>query len=111
MFVTPELEVSDYYPNWAAPDAPWAVPGLFSWAYLRMGVEASVGPISVAASTALRSTPFGGPFGLSAPIPIGLEFRWHAAETPLVISAMAIGEVESASAYWFGGGLTIGLRI
>lgn len=112
-FATPEIEVSDYYPNWAATTgsgAEWTTPGLFAWAYLRLGVEATTGAYSIAFSTALRSSPFGAPIALAGPYPLGLEVRWHAASSPLVLSFMATGEFEDLGDYYLGAGLGMGLR-
>ena len=112
-FATPEIEVSNYYPNWAATSgsgASWTTPGLFAWAYLRVGIEATTGPCSIAFSGALRSSPFGGPVALAGPYPIGLEVRWHAGSSPLVVSFMATGEFEDLGDYYLGAGLGLGLR-
>jgi hypothetical protein len=109
-FAAPELEVSDYYPNWTAPGARWDTPGFFAWAYLRLGLEATAGRYSIAVSGALRSAPFGGEFELAGPTPIGLEIRWHAPSTPLVLSFIATGEIESLSSYWIGAGIGVGFR-
>jgi hypothetical protein len=109
-FADPELEISTYYPGWAGSGARWDTPGLFSWAYLRLGLEAAAGPYTFGLSGALRSSPFGGAFGLAGPYPLGLELRWHAPSSPLVVSLIATGEFESLDSYYLGAGLGIGLR-
>lgn len=109
-FVSPELEVSNYYPGWAAAGASWATPGFFSWGYLRLGLEATAGPYVIAFSGALRSSPFGGPFAIAGPYPLGLEVRWHARSSPLSLSFIATGEIEDFSNYYFGAGLSLGYR-
>lgn len=109
-FASPELQVSDYYPNWSAAGARWTAPGFFAWAYLRLGLEATAGRYSIGLSGALRSAPFGGPFELAGPYPLGLEVRWHAPSSPLVLSFIATGEIESLSSYYFGAGIGLGFR-
>jgi hypothetical protein len=109
-FASPEIEVSDYYPGWAAGGARWATPGAFAWAYLRLGCEATVGRYSLGLSSALRTSPFGGPLELAGPVPIGLEARWHAPASPFVLSLVATGEIDGLSSYYFGGGIGIGFR-
>ncbi|MDP3179902.1 MAG: hypothetical protein Q8M76_18470 [Spirochaetaceae bacterium] len=109
-FVCPELQISDFYPYWADEGAAWEVPGIFSWGYLRTGVEGSSGPISLALSAAFRTRPFGGPIGLKLPLPVAAELRWHAPDAPLVLQAFATGEVRAPGSYYFGGGLGAGIR-
>lgn len=109
-FATPEIEISDYYPNWL-DDGRWATPGLFSWAYLRLGLEATLGRCTLGLSGVLRSAPFGGRLELAGPYPIGFEARWYSPSSPLVLSFVATGEVEDLSSYYFGAGLDIGFRL
>jgi hypothetical protein len=109
-FLSPELEFSTYYPNWASREAPWSTPGFFAWAYLRLGLEASVGRHSIAFSGALRSSPFGQGLALAGHLPLGLEVRWHAPSSPLVLSLLATGEFEGLSSYYFGAGIGMGIR-
>jgi hypothetical protein len=108
-FAVPEIEASSYYPGWAS-DTRWTPPGFFAWAYLRLGFEASSGRWTAALSSALRSAPFGGPFELAGPFPIGLELRWHAPSSPLVLSLAATGEFESMTDCYLGGGIGLGFR-
>jgi hypothetical protein len=115
-FVSPEIEVSDFYPNWASspvagvPAPQWTTPGNFAWAYLRLGLEATAERYSIGFSGALRTTPFGGVFELAGPYPLGVELRWHAPSSPLVLSFIATGEIQDLSDYYFGAGLGVGFR-
>jgi hypothetical protein len=108
-FATPEVEVSDYYPNWLG--GPWATPGVFAWAYLRLGLEAKAGNCSFALSGALRSSPFGGALALAGPYPLGFEARYYAPDSPWILSFVATGEVEDLADYYVGAGFCVGLRM
>jgi hypothetical protein len=108
-FAAPELEVSNYYPNWIA--GPWETPGLFSWAYLRLGLEAKAGDCTIALSGALRSAPFGGKLELIGPYPLGLEATWYSPSSPWILSFIATGEVEDLANYYFGAGFSLGFRM
>jgi hypothetical protein len=103
-FASPEIEVSSYYPNWdsAGSGEP---PGLFAWAYLRLGLEARSGNFTIALSGALRSEPFGGGIALAGPIPLGLECRWYSPSSPLSLALLVTGEIEDIANYYFGAGL------
>jgi hypothetical protein len=112
LFITPELEVSGYYPYWARQPQTWSTPGLFAWGYLRFGIEASVGrSMTLGVSSALRSEVFGSGFALRLPVPLGLELRWHAPSMPLTLSIAASGEIESLDSYYFGGGVFASFRL
>jgi hypothetical protein len=109
-FAAPEIEVSTYYPNWLS-DGAWATPGLFAWAYLRLGLEAKAGNCTIALSGALRSAPFGGSLELAGPYPLGLEARWYAPSSPWVLSFVATGEIEDLGDYYLGAGFCLGFRL
>jgi hypothetical protein len=111
IFAAPEIELSDYYPNWATAGAPFETPGLFAWAYLRMGIEATLSDCTLGLSGALRSAPLGGPFGLAGPCPIGFELKWHSPSSPLVLEFMATGEIEGIDDYYLGAGLAAAYRL
>jgi hypothetical protein len=111
IFVSPELEVSDYYPYWYGSPLPWSPPGLFAWGYLRAGIEASVGrSLTLGFSGALRTEPFGAGLGIRWPLPLGFEARWHAPGVPLTLSFAATGEIDSLDAYYFGAGVFAAFR-
>jgi hypothetical protein len=111
-FVSPEIEVSDYYPYWYGSSLPYSTPGLFAWGYLRAGIEASVGrSLTLVASGALRTEPFGSALGIRWPLPLGLEARWHAPEMPLTLSFAVMGEIDSPFAYYFGAGAFASFRL
>ncbi len=107
-FVTPELEASTFYPGYG--DDRWEVPGLFTWGYLRAGLEYSLGDVSAAASCALRTQPFNAAFGLSMPIAAGLELRWHSPDRPFVLGLAATGEFGGPNDYYLMGGLFLGRK-
>ena len=111
IFAAPEIELSDYYPNWAAAGAPYEAPGLFAWAYLRVGIEATLSDCTLGLSGALRSAPLGGPFGLAGPCPVGFELKWHSPSSPLVLEFMATGEIEGLDDYYLGAGLAAAYRM
>jgi len=105
----PEIEVSNYYPNWIG--GPWAAPSVFAWAYLRLGLEAKAGDCTVALSGALRGAPFGGKLALAGPYPLGLEARWYSPSSPWVLSLVATGEIEDFANYYIGAGFCLGFRL
>jgi hypothetical protein len=112
LFVAPEVEVSEYYPYWYGSSPHYATPGLFAWGYLRAGIEASVGrSMTLVASGALRTEPFGSAPGIRWPLPLGLEARWHAPRMPLTLSFAVTGEIDSPFAYYFGAGAFASLRL
>ena len=104
--MAPELEVSTFYPGYGEDE----VPGLFSWGYLRAGLEETLGPVSLVASAALRSRPFSEGLELALPVSAGAELRWHSADSPIVLSLIAAGEIEGKDSYYFMGGLCLGWK-
>ena len=106
-FFAPEVEVGTFYPNYD----PAAVPGFYSWGYLRAGFEAQTGPLSIALSGALRSAPFDRGLSLAWPLPAGLELRWHATQSPLVLSFLLTGEFDSRSSWYLNSGFSVGYRL
>jgi hypothetical protein len=107
-FLTPELVASTFYPGYG--DGRWEVPGLFTWGYLRFGLEYTMVDVSVAASCALRSQPFNAAFGLRLPVSAGMEFRWHSPDTPFVLALDLSGEFEGRNDYYLMGGLCLGRK-
>ncbi|HUX38661.1 MAG TPA: PEGA domain-containing protein [Rectinemataceae bacterium] len=107
VFIAPEIDVGPFYPNYD----PARVPGFYSWAYLRGGVETTLGPLSLALSGALRSAPFDRGILLAMPLPAVLEVRWHARKVPLVLSFLLSGEFDSAMSWYLNSGLSLGYRL
>lgn len=110
LMVAPEIQVSTFYPGYGS-DLSWNVPGFFVWAYLRAGFEYTLGSVTFAVSAAPRTSPFdGGSLKLDLPVPAGLEVRWHAAQAPLVLSFLAVGEFGGKRDYYLSSGLSVGFR-
>ncbi len=85
------------------------VPGFSSWLYLRGGILVDAGPVSGGISAAVRTTPFGvGAFAFALPFQIAAEAHWLVPGSHLVLSALVIGEVDSASSFYLAGGGGLG---
>jgi hypothetical protein len=106
-FFSPEIEVGLFHPGYD----PARVSGLFVWAYLRGGIEVTLGDLTAALSAALRSMTFDQGFGIDLPIEAGVEIRWHLPEAPLVVSVVATGEFDRSSSWYLNSGLSIGFRL
>jgi hypothetical protein len=81
--------------------------------YLRAGVMLDLGEVTAGISASTRTQPLPGGvafMGWPAPIQAGAEIHWLIPGTRLLISAMAAGEYEPATArtaesyYFMGGG-------
>ena len=107
VFASPEIAAGTFYPEYN----PALVPGLFTWGYLRGGLESTIGPFSIAASGALRSLPLDTGLGIAWPLSAGLEVRWQARESPLVLSFLSTGEFDSRASWYLNSGLSIGYRL
>ncbi len=107
IFLAPELCAGLFYPNYD----PARVPGFYSWAYLRGGIESTMGPLSFALSGALRSAPFDGGFRLALPLPAGFEIRWHSKKLPLVLSFLLTGEFDTLLSWYLNSGLSLAYRL
>lgn len=84
-----------------------------SLAYLRLGIVADIGALTLGASAALRSTPFTGPsatsFRIDLPIQMGVEAHWIVPGSAVVLSGIVAGEFEGADAFYLMGGLGVGV--
>jgi hypothetical protein len=115
VFLSAEAIASRFYPEWGDQSgAWWEVPGFFTWAYLRGGVEALIGlgpagQLSAMASAAARSWPFGGPSGFQPPLSVAGELAWYPPSSPFVLHAYAAGQWERFYSWYFGGGLGLSL--
>ena len=114
IFGSLQAHVSTFYPGW--DDLDWDTPGLFAWAYGRLGAEALVprvlgGDLALALSAAARTEPFGGRPGFRPPLSVGAEAHWYAPETGLVVSAYAAGEWAGFSSWYYAGGFGVGLML
>jgi len=107
LFVSPEFEVSTFYPGYD----PNLVPGFYAWGYLRAGFELTVDDLSLGLSGALRSTNIEEGLGLAYPIAAGFEARWHSPDSPFVLSFMASGEFDARSSWYLNSGVTAGFRL
>ena len=107
LFITPEVDAGAFYPGYD----PARVPGFYGWAYLRGGLELTLGGVSTAISGILRTKTFDQGLSLSLPVSVGLESRWHAPNSRLVLSLIATGEFDSRSEYYASAGLAIGLHL
>ena len=65
--------------NWAAAGAPYEAPGLFAWAYLRVGIEATLSDCTLGLSGALEAPLWEGPSASQAPAP------WASSELALAL--------------------------
>lgn len=94
-----------------APDLPanaWT-----SIVYLRPGVVADIGSVTLGVSAALRSTPLTGPAAaqpaIQTPVQAGAEVHWIVPGSSVVLSGFAAGEFERADAFYLMGGLGVGV--
>lgn len=111
VFGSAQIAGSDYYPGWGAFSD---VPGFYSWAYLRGGVELLLpdlagGEGTFAVSAAGRTSPFSSGLSLTLPLSIGAELHWYAPRSPTVLSVYGSGEWASDNNWYFGGGFGVGL--
>jgi hypothetical protein len=85
--------------------------GMVGWLYLRAGVMLDMGEFTAGISASTRTEPLpGGISLLSSPIPFeaGAEVHWLVPGTRLVLSALAAGEYQDSSNYYFMGGVGLG---
>ncbi len=113
-FASAQVMASTYYPGWA--DGRWETPGLFAWAYGRLGLEILVsgflgGDLTAAVSAAARTEPFGTGAGFRPPLSAGAELHWYAPDSGLVLSAYAAGEWAGFTSWYWAGGLGIGFAL
>ena len=111
VFGSAQVAGSNYYPGW---DAFSDVPGFYTWAYLRGGVELLLpdlagGEGTFAVSAAGRTSPFSSGLSLTLPLSIGAELHWYAPHSPTVLSVYGAGEWGSDHNWYFGGGFGVGL--
>ena len=116
-FCSLQAEVSTYYPGWTAADMEAEfVPGLFSWAYLRGGLELPIpdllgGSGSAAFSVAARSSPFNEGLSFTLPLSVGAELHYFLPRSSRVISIYGSGEWASKTDFYFGAGLGFGMAL
>ena len=113
VFGSAQIAGSDYYPGWGAYSD---VPGFYSWAYLRGGVELLLpdlagGEGTFAVSAAGRTSPFSTGLSLTLPLSIGAELHWYAPHSPTILSVYGSGEWGSDRNWYFGGGFGVGLLL
>ena len=85
--------------------------GVVGWLYLRAGAMVSLGSVMFGVSASTRTEPLpGGIALLSSPIPFeaGAEIHWLLPGTRLLLSAVAAGEYQDSSNYYFMGGAGLG---
>jgi hypothetical protein len=110
--LSPEVIASLWAPFRDNPDgSPYY--GLVTWMYLRAGVMLDLGEVTAGISASTRTQPLPGGVAFMAwpaPIQAGAEVHWLIPGTRLLVSAMAAGEYEPATArsaggyYFMGGG-------
>ena len=114
IFGSAQLEASSYYPGWLG--GPAAVPGFFTWAYLRAGIELLFpdflgSQATFALSAAGRSAPFATGLSFTLPLSIGAELHWYAPDSPTVISIYGSGEWADSNDWYLGAGLGLGFLL
>ncbi|MBP7264819.1 MAG: PEGA domain-containing protein [Spirochaetia bacterium] len=114
VFLNAGVDASTFYPGW--DDGVWPVPGIYSWASLRLGAEGTVqlgaaGQLTLAASAAARTEPFGAAFGLRPPLSLAGEAAWYPAGSPFVIHAMMAGEWDNFTSWYLAGGLGLSIMM
>jgi hypothetical protein len=85
--------------------------GPVGWLYLRAGVLLDLGPVTAGISASTRTEPLpGGVAFLGTPVPfqLGAEVHWLLPDSRIFVSAIAAGEYEDGTDYYFMGGLGIG---
>ncbi len=86
-------------------------PSPAAWVYLRGGVLADIGSVTTGISAAVRTQPLPGGFpsiAAAVPFQLGAEVHWLVPGTRILVSAIAAGEFDSASSYYFVGGGGLG---
>jgi hypothetical protein len=105
---------SFWYPyRWDTAAFPALVPefGAVGWLYLRAGAMVDLGSVMFGVSASTRTEPLpGGISLLSSPIPFeaGAEIHWLLPGTRILLSAVAAGEYQDSSNYYFMGGAGLG---
>ena len=85
--------------------------GPVAWLYLRAGALVDIGSVTAGVSASTRTEPLPGGVGfLGTPVPfqLGAEIHWLLPDSRLFLSAIAAGEYEDGSNYYFMGGLGLG---
>lgn len=80
-----------------------------SIAYLRAGLHAQLGAVSLGASSALRTESLSGGFSLQPPLPAGLELHWILPDSAVALSAYVAGEFDALKDFYIMSGAGIGV--
>jgi hypothetical protein len=84
--------------------------GFSSWAYLRTGVLLDFGSISGGISVSARTVPFtSGSLSFATPFQAAAEVHWLMPGTHLVLSGIAMSEIEDYANFYLLGGFGFGL--
>ena len=80
-----------------------------SLGYLRSGVNATLGPLQLGLSTAIRTNRFADGLAVSLPVPVALEAHWILPGSPVAVSGYVAGEFDSFSDFYVMSGAGIGV--
>jgi hypothetical protein len=84
--------------------------GFSSWAYFRGGILLDFGSISGGISAGARTAPFtSGSLAMAVPFQAAAEINWLVPRTHIVLSAIAMGEIEDFANFYLLGGIGFSL--
>jgi hypothetical protein len=93
-----------YYGEGSLPENSWGSIG-----YLRSGIVADIGPVSLGVSGAVRTERVSQGLAIDLPFQAGAEVHWIVPGSSVALSGFAAAEVESITDFYIMSGLGIGV--